>query len=184
MIDGQWQISRPLNAGKGYARGAELSGQYFFGSEAGWLQNFGVSGSYTFVKTSNPVNFGTPAAPVVVGTQMPFQSKNNFSLSAMYEDNKLSARVVYTWRSPQIFNGVSVNPIDGRYIVAYGLLDASLNYELTNNLTLSINGSNLTNKTLNRNVGEPGAYATSIERQHYENGRFYGVSLRYKFGQL
>jgi TonB-dependent receptor len=181
---GQWQISRPLNAGKGYARGLELSGQYFFGSEAGWLKNFGVSGSYTYVKTSNPVNFGTATAPVVVGTQMPFQSKNNFSLSGMYEDDKLSARLVYTWRSPQIFNGISANPIDGRYIVAYGLLDASVNYELTDNLTLSVNGSNLTNKTLNRNVGEPGAYATSLERQHYENGRFYGISLRYKFGKF
>ncbi len=182
--NGQYLISTPLNAGKGYARGAELSGQYFFGSEAGWLQNFGVSGSYTYAKTSNPVNFGTAAAPNVVATQMPFQSKNSYSVSALYEDNKLSARLVYTWRSPQIFNGVSVNPIDGRYIVAYGLLDASLNYQLSDNLALSITGSNLTNKTLNRNVGEPGAYATSIERQHYENGRFYGVALRYKFGQL
>jgi outer membrane receptor protein involved in Fe transport len=79
---------------------------------------------------------------------------------------------------------LQVNPVDGRYIVAYGILDASVNYQLTNQLTLSINGSNLTNKTLNRNVGEPGAYETSLERQHYENGRFYGVSLRYKFGNI
>jgi hypothetical protein len=33
-------------------------------------------------------------------------------------------------------------------------------------------------------VGEPGAYETSLERQHYENGRFYGISLRYKFGAI
>jgi outer membrane receptor protein involved in Fe transport len=102
----------------------------------------------------------------------------------MYEDDKMSARIVYTWRSPAIFNTLSVNPIDGRYIVAYGLLDASFNYNLTNNLTLSITGSNLTNKTLNRNVGEPGAYETGLERQHYENGRFYGLALRYKFGAI
>jgi outer membrane receptor protein involved in Fe transport len=127
---------------------------------------------------------GTAAAPRIVTTQQPMQSKNSYSLSGLYEDDKLSARVVYTWRSPAIFNTLSVNPIDGRYIVAYGLLDASLNYNVTTNLTLSINGSNLTNKTLNRNVGEPGAYQTSIERQHYENGRFYGVSLRYKFGNI
>jgi outer membrane receptor protein involved in Fe transport len=177
-------IARKLNAERGYARGVELSGQYFFGTEAGWLKNFGVSGSYTYVKTGNPVNMGTAAAPRIVTTQQPMQSKNSYSLSGLYEDDKLSARVVYTWRSPAIFNTLSVNPIDGRYIVAYGLLDASLNYNVTTNLTLSINGSNLTNKTLNRNVGEPGAYQTSIERQHYENGRFYGVSLRYKFGNI
>jgi TonB-dependent receptor len=182
--NGQWMIGRKLNAEKGYARGVELSGQYFFGKEAGWLNNFGVSGSYTYVKTANPVNMGTALAPNVVQTQQPMQSKNSYSLSGLYEDNKLSARVVYTWRSPAIFNSLQVNPVDGRYIVAYGILDASVNYQLTDQLTLSINGSNLTNKTLNRNVGEPGAYETSLERQHYENGRFYGVSLRYKFGNI
>jgi TonB-dependent receptor len=182
--NGQWMVARKLNAEKGYARGVELSGQYFFGSEAGWLKNFGVSGSYTYVKTGNPVNMGTAAAPKIVTTQQPMQSKNSYSLSGIYEDDKMSARIVYTWRSPAIFNTLSVNPVDGRYIVAYGLLDASFNYNLTNNLTLSITGSNLTNKTLNRNVGEPGAYETGIERQHYENGRFYGLALRYKFGAI
>jgi outer membrane receptor protein involved in Fe transport len=100
----------------------------------------------------------------------------------MYEDNKLSARVVYTWRSPSILFGVSTNPIDGRYIGSYGILDASLNYEIAENLTVSFNGSNLTDKALNRFVGEPGTYQTGLERQHYANGRTFSVGLRYKFG--
>ena len=49
-------------------------------------------------------------------------------------------------------------------------------------LTLAFNGSNLTDKALNRFVGEPGTYQTGLERQHYANGRTFSVGLRYKFG--
>ncbi|MEO7494402.1 MAG: TonB-dependent receptor [Massilia sp.] len=180
--NGQYAVTRKNNSEKGYARGVELSGQYFFDSQAGWMKNFGVSGSYTYVKTSNPINFGTAAVPNIVETIQPFVSKHNFSLSGMYEDSKLSARLVYTWRSEQVFNSVSANPIDARAINAYGILDGAANYELMPNVTLSLNGSNLTNKALNRYVGEPGTYLTNIERQHYANGRTFSVGLRYKFG--
>lgn len=180
---GQYQITRTVNSEKGYARGVELSGQYFFDHASGWLKNFGMAGSYTFVKTSNPINFGTAAAPRIVDTPQPMQSKNSLSASAMYEDNKMSARLVYTWRSPSILFGVSTNPIDGRYIEQFGILDGSFNYELSKNVTLSFNASNITDKALNRYVGEPGAYATGLERQHYANGRTYSVGLRYKFGR-
>jgi outer membrane receptor protein involved in Fe transport len=101
----------------------------------------------------------------------------------MYENQSVSARVVYTWRDEQVLFGASANPIDGRYIGAYGILDASINYELANNLTLSLSASNLTNAGLDRFVGEPGAYATGIERQHYVNGRSFSAGLRYKFGK-
>ncbi|MFT7772162.1 TonB-dependent receptor [Roseateles sp.] len=177
--NGQYAITRSVNAESGYVRGVELSGQWFFGD--GLLKNFGAAGSYTYVTTSNPINFGTAQAPRIVETPQPMQSKHNFSLTGLYEDSRLSARVVYTWRSESVLFGVSVNPIDGRYIGAYGILDGSLNYKVTDALTLTFNASNLTNKGLDRFVGEPGAYQTGIERQHYLNGRTYAVGLRYKF---
>ncbi|MFS2018796.1 TonB-dependent receptor [Massilia sp. CT11-108] len=180
---GQLLVSKTLNSEKGYARGVELSGQYFFDSAPGILKNFGVAGSYTYVKTDNPFNVGTKAAPNIISTPQPFASKNSYSVSALYEDNKASARLVYTWRSPSVLFGFSPNPIDGRYIDAYGILDGSFNYQLTDNLALSLIASNITNKTLNRNVGGLGN-ESGIERQHYENGRFFGFSLRYKFGNL
>ncbi|MRW89749.1 TonB-dependent receptor [Duganella sp. FT80W] len=180
---GQYQITKSVNAEKGYARGVELAGQYFFDGHYGWLKDFGVSGSYTYVDTSNPINIGTATARRVIDSQQPFVSKNSFSLAGMYEAKRMSARLVYTWRSEQVLFGVSANPIDGRYIESYGILDGSFNYDLMENLTLSLTASNLTNKALNRYVGEPGAYATDIERQHYVNGRTYSVGLRYKFGK-
>lgn len=93
----------------------------------------------------------------------------------------MSARVVYTWRAEQMLFGVAPSPIDGRDIDAYGILDASFNVDLMKQLTLT--GSNLGNKSLNRYVGEPGGYASNIERQHFANGRTFSVGLRYKLGQ-
>ncbi|MRV70292.1 TonB-dependent receptor [Duganella sp. FT92W] len=179
---GQYMVGKTVNAEKGYARGLEVAGQYFFDNSVDWLKNFGVSGSYTYVKTSVPLNFGTNAAPRIVSTPQPFQSKDSFSLAGMYEDQKLSARLVYTWRSPSILFGASANPIDARYIGSYGILDGAINYELVKNLTLSFNASNITDKALNRFVGEPGSYETGLERQHYANGRTFSLGLRYKFG--
>ena len=179
---GLYSLTKKVNAERGFARGIEVAGQYFFDKSFGILNNFGVSGSYTYVDTSNPINMGSLAAPRIVETPQPMQSKNNYSLSGMYEDKKMSARIVYTWRSDSILFNVTNNPIDGRAIKAYGILDASFNYELTDSVTLSMNASNLTDKTLNRYVGEPGQYMTSIERQHFANGRTFAIGLRYKFG--
>lgn len=179
--NGQWAVTQAVNSLKGYARGAELSGQYFFDAKAGWLQHFGVSASYTYVTTSIPVNMGSVAAPRIVKASQAFVSKRNYTLAGMYEDSTMSARLTYTWRSDQVLFGVSTNPIDGRYIGAYGILDAAFNYNLNKNLALTVNAMNLTNRGLNRYVGEPGAYATGLERQHYDNGRAFLVGLRYKF---
>jgi TonB-dependent receptor len=180
--DGQYSMVKSVNSEKGYARGFEVAGQYFFDASHGILNNFGVSGSYSYVKTSNPVNFGTAAAPRIVDTMQPFVSKNNVSLAGMYEDKKLSARLVYTWRSPSVLFNVDPFPIWARYIKAYGLLDGSLSYELNDNLTLRFNASNILNKAANRGIGEPGATQTPMEFQHFYNGRTYSMGLSYKFG--
>jgi outer membrane receptor protein involved in Fe transport len=118
---------------------------------------------------------------VAVDTVQPLTSKYNYSLTGMYEDKVVSARVVYTWRSKAVLFGYSNNPIDGRYISAFGLLDASVNFKLPYNFSLSITASNLTNAAANRYVGEPG-FETGIERQHFVNGRNFGATLRYSFG--
>ncbi len=179
---GQYMISRDINAEKGHARGVELSGQYFFDSSFGMLNNFGVSGSYTYVDTKNPLNFGTAAAPRIYDTPQPYQSKNNYSVSGMYEDSKMSARLVYTWRSASPWGNESFVPVDGRYIDAYGILDGSFNYQISENVSLSVNAMNILDKAPHRFVGTPQSYRTGIERQHYANGRTFALGLRYKFG--
>ncbi|GGC14502.1 TonB-dependent receptor [Novosphingobium endophyticum] len=174
----QYTLTIRDNAEKGNARGIELAGQTFFDFLPGAFKNFGVAGSFTYLKTKNPV----PMSGETVDTPMPFQSKINWSASGMYEDDFMSARVVYTYRSDFVLFGIDSWPIWGRYVKGYGILDAAVNFNLPHNFTLSFTASNITNQGPNRYVGEPGAFATDFQNQHYVNGRVFGAGIRYKFG--
>lgn len=175
----QYFLTRTINAAKGTAKGVELAGQTFFDYAfmPDFLHHFGVVGSFTYVDTKNPVTILGQR----VTTRQPFTSKYSYSLAGLYEDDTISARVVYTWRSQAVLFGYANNPIDGRYIRSFGLLDASINFKLPHNFSLAITGSNLTNQAADRFIGEPG-FETGIERQHFMNGRNFGATLRYSFG--
>jgi len=178
---GQYRVTQTVNALQGSAKGFEATLQTFFDYDfvPSVLHNFGVAASYTYVKTKNPILIGG----VKVITPQPFTSKNSWSVAGLYENKLLSARVVYTYRSDFVLFGISNNPVDGRYVKGYGILDASVNFNLPHNFGLSLTASNILNQGSNRYVGEPGAYATPFERQHYMNGRIFGASLRYKLGR-
>ena len=178
---GQFMVAQAINAEKGYAQGVELSGQWFFDAKNGWLRNFGVAGSYTYVDTANPINIGTAQDVRIITTQQPFVSKNSYSLTGMYEGQALSARLVYTWRSSQQQGGFGASPMGGTYIAPYGILDASVNYAINDHLTLSLNASNITDKTLDRYIGDTQTHETGRPLQHFANGRMFSAGLRYKF---
>jgi outer membrane receptor protein involved in Fe transport len=114
---------------------------------------------------------------------MPFQSDSNWSLSGLFENDLMSARVVYTYRDDFILFGIDAQPSFGRYVKGYGILDASVNFNLPHDLTLSFNASNLTDQGPDRYVGQPGGYESPFELQHFVNGRVYGIGIRHNFGR-
>lgn len=177
--NGQYYITRTVNSESGYARGAEISGQAFFERLPGFWSNFGAQASYSYVDTENPVRFTTNGP--LFDVPQAFQSENSYTIAGLYEDDRFSARLVYTYRSDFVLFGVSANPIDGRYIEGYGIYDFSLGYDIGENFSVSATISNLTNEAPDRYVGEPGSFATGFERQHYMNGRIFGVGVRYRF---
>jgi iron complex outermembrane receptor protein len=177
---GQYFITQTVNAAPGYARGMELSGTTFFDFLPGVWSHFGAQANYSYVETANPISFVTNG-PLVTLPQT-FQSKNNASISGFYEDDALSARLIYTYRSDFNFNGFSANPIDSRTVHGYGLLDASVSYDIGYNIDISGSVSNITNAAPNRYQGEQGVYTTPFERQHYDNGRIYSLGLRFRTG--
>jgi len=178
--NGQFFVTQTVNAQRGTAKGVEVAAQTFFDYAflPDFLHKFGASGSFTYVDTKNPILL---ASGILVNSVQPFTSKYSYTVAGMYEDSFLSARIVYTHRSSALFTSIAVNPVDSRYAQGFGLLDASLNFNLPHNFQLSVTASNLTNAAPNRFYGEPG-YATGIERQHYRNGRVFGAALRYSFG--
>jgi TonB-dependent receptor len=178
---GQYFITRTVNSEPGYARGVEIAGQTFFDFLPGVWSHFGVQGSYAHVETENPIGF--LANGPIFDVPQAFQSEDAYSLSALFDNGTVSSRLVYTYRSDYVLFGIAQNPADGRYLKGYGILDFSLNYHLSDSFDLSFNASNLANVAPDRFVGEPGAYATDFERQHFMNGRIYGLGLRYTLGR-
>ena len=180
--NGQYMVAHKTNGEAGFVRGVEFSGQWFFDKEINWLKNFGVSGSYTYVDTSNPVNAGTAAVQHIIVTPMGFTSKNATTASLMYEDKTVSARLVYSWRSSQALNQVNGStPFGSSYVKAYSQIDAAFNYNIDEHTTLSFNASNLTNTSTQRYVGQALTRETELENQGFVNGRIFRLGLRYKF---
>lgn len=175
--NGQYLIARKVNAESGNARGFELSVQTFFDMLPGIWSNFGVSGSYTHVTTDNPISRNGK----IVSVPQAFQSDNAYSVAAMYENEGVSARLVYTYRSDFVLFSVADNPVNGRYVKGYGILDASVNYEINDTYAVTVSASNLTDEAPSRYVGEPGSVTSNFENQYYINGRNLALGIRAKF---
>jgi iron complex outermembrane receptor protein len=86
-----------------------------------------------------------------------------------YENDKFSARLNYSYRSA-FLNGLDRN--SAIYQDKVGTVSAAVNYNLTENLTLSLEGKDLNDPLLK-------SYATSKDqpRAFYKNGKqvFFGV---------
>ena len=142
VIDGiPYQITRPANGEDGKIKGFEVGGQMFMDFLPGALSGFGVQANYTFVDSN------TPTSVAGLFTPLPNLSKHSFNTSLIYEKGPISARVAYNWRD-RFYSGlyssgaIALNsPV---YRKAYGWLDASINVDVTDQITLTLEGQNLT----------------------------------------
>jgi TonB-dependent receptor len=126
-------VTRPYNTGASTIRGVEVGYQQFYDFLPGWLSGLGLQANYTYVDSE------------VEKSRLPLAglSKNSYNVIGMYEKGPISVRVAYSWRD-KYMTSVSggVIPV---YMAAYGWLDASAGYRLTDKVSLAIEGSNLLN---------------------------------------
>ncbi|HVJ38584.1 MAG TPA: TonB-dependent receptor, partial [Stenotrophomonas sp.] len=102
----------------------------------------GLAANYTWVDSGLTYSNGT------LGTQFALTGlSDSANFVAFYENYGWSVRAAYNWRD-EFLNGLSdgkgSNPL---YTEAYGQLDMNISYNLTENLTLSLEGINITNET-------------------------------------
>jgi iron complex outermembrane receptor protein len=150
-------VTRPANQDKAEIDGWELGWRHFFDS------GFGVEASYTNIDSSTEVSEesipldtdGTPFDP----ESLPYEglSENSYSLTGMFENELVSARLAYTWRDeflvsigPNGYSGTD-NGITWRLPVfqdAYGQFDGSVFFNLNEQFALGLEANNLTNEEL------------------------------------
>ncbi|WP_343518584.1 TonB-dependent receptor [Sphingomonas sp.] len=151
-VDGiDYSISRPFNELGGKIKGLEVGGQTFFDFLPGLLSGFGVQANYTFVDSKTDT--------AVAGLQVPIAnlSKHSFNTSLIYEKGGLSARLAYNWRD-KFYSSLLSNDLvknEPVYTRARDWLDASIGYDITDKITVTVEGGNLLRSKTRTYFGVP-----------------------------
>ncbi len=156
-----------------------------------WTGNFGALFNYTHV-TGTQLSCGTTivngVCSIPVETTRTNVSKHAHNLTLYYEDSKLSARASLAHRSKYIFaapSGNSGNLLsadrteyqDADLTPGTTTVDASISYQLTEKLRLSVEGLNLTDEPFKQ-------YNDTVAQRIWTNhhfGRQFYVGARYTF---
>lgn len=170
-----YDVTQPVNAEGAQTRGVEIAGRTALTFLPGWMSGFGVDANYTRMSFSYAT--GNELLSPLDGSVLPYPglSKNAYNLGFWYDQGMVNARIAYNKRDAYYTGGndVSGNP---NFRDATGYLDAKLQLRLTSQLTVAIEGKNLTDQaelTYSGALVRPNELAWS--------GRRYYVSVGYKF---
>jgi len=132
----EFRTAVPNNGREAKIHGAEFAVQHFFGDTG-----FGVQANYTIVR--GDVGFDNLGDPSVSQFYLAGLS-DTANLVGMYENDRLQARIAYNWRDKYISGGgrgVGNNPL---YVEAYSQIDVNVTYAVTDSLSISAEGINVT----------------------------------------
>jgi len=151
-IDGFGQVietvTRKQNRAGGTIKGIELAAQHYFDYLPGIWSGFGVQANYTWAKTQDkdatPIELEAVVDP---GDKMEGFAEKSYNLIAFYDKGDFQARLAYNWRDDFLVSrsGVRSGGLP-EHAEAYGQLDFSASYDLTDNFTLTAEAINITDE--------------------------------------
>ncbi len=151
-----FDINQRSNGGGGHIEGVELTAQ------APIWNGFGVQTNYTYAH-----------AKTQTGEPLPGNSEHTFNLTGYFENDRLSARLAYTYRSEFFITFDRATPLNQK---ALSSLDGQLSVNVTENVMLTFDAINITNEKIEQYSG--GSFRP---RAIYDNGRQYYAGVRFKF---
>lgn len=165
----EFDVTERINGEGGSLHGVEIQYQQPFTFLPGLWSNFGFIGNFTYVDSE--VDYGAGGKNRLTG-----QSKNTANATLYYEEGPFQARVSAAYRSQYLmsFPGSNGNSEEGMNDTTY--LDASMSYDISDNLTFSLEGINLTDEYNDRYVDE-----TNRISDYRHTGREIAVGLRWKY---
>ena len=124
--------------------GIEGGIQYTFSKLPGFWSGFGVLANYTYQKDK-----GFTQTNVIDGSPLTFPglSRNSYNASLYYENERFSARASYNWRDQWLITASGRGSLP-EFNREYGQLDASLGFNVTEDVTVFLEGINLTNEEM------------------------------------
>ena len=173
---GPYTTSQPQGAGRGTLKGVELAYQQFYDFLPGALSGLGLQLNYTRItgSTQAPLTFGGAAVNQPLGNV----SKNNANAVLMYEKYGISGRLAYNYRGKFVdsFNPGGVQTPAYNVIKAQSHLDLSLSYDVTRNVTVTFDATNLTGARAYEYLGTP-----LLPQNVRLEDRTYSIGARAKF---
>lgn len=174
-------LSQPDNASNGKLTGTEIGVNYFPENLPGYLDGLGVQVSYTALESEQTIPILNSAGEVVDTDQISMfgVSDSSYSVSFAYERDTFDARLSYVWRDDFLNNNEAplfANPL-GVYRDAEKSLAMQVSYDVLDNLTLTFDGTNLTNELYQSRYGasELHTFGSSLY------SRTFAIGARYTF---
>jgi iron complex outermembrane receptor protein len=128
-VEFDFRVTRPTNEEGVRVRGVEFSYQQPFTFLPAPFDRTGIIANYTYLENSRP--------EVLTAT-----SPHSFNLSAYYEDRRFSLRASYSYRDG-FLAAPETDIKDGESLDAFGMLNASATLNLTQNLSATVQMSNI-----------------------------------------
>lgn len=190
------EINGPLNGDGAKLRGFEIAAQTFFDFLPAPFDGFGVQANYTYIDNKGISNshtnstdsgggsiIGGHAPDVIAVDVLEGLSKDSYNLIGMYEKGDLAVRVAYSWRSEYLVTAKDCCAVYPIWNEDQGHLDASIRYNITDNIELSLQGSNLTNVTtkLRQQVTDSADGGLLLPNAWFQNDRRYTLGIRFKY---
>jgi len=149
-VTGPIIFSEPVNAASAKIKGFELSAQSRFSRLPGFLSNLGGIANWSY--TDSSADFSSEGGDVR-SQGLPGLSKKSANAVLYYDDGRFDTRLTYVWREHYLaeFDDNFGLP---RFTKAYGMWDLSLNYRISEHLSLQAQVLNLTRtQMVNQSVG-------------------------------
>ncbi len=189
------EIRGPLNGEGAEINGFEVAYQQFFDFLPEPFDGLGIQANYTYINNegitnTNVSNVGgegttiTGQAPDQVETgRLEGLSDHAFNLVGMYEKGNWQARLAYSWRDEYMVTAIDCCVAYPVWNEAYGALDGSIKYSVSDNLDITFQGSNLLNEeTVTRqqvtNIDDGGLL---LPTGRFQQDRRFTVGLRFVF---
>ena len=190
------QVDGPANTQDGWLTGFEFAWQQTFDFLPGALDGFGMAATYTYVDAgdfSNPLLAAAGqssvtsasgelnAGPFVADQPLAGVSKHAVNATLFYEKYGFSARAAYNWRSAFLITvRDDIYPFSPIWQEATGQLDASIFYDVTDNIKVGLQGVNLLDEVTETSqvVDFTG---TRVTRSAFRNDRRYTFLVRFDF---
>jgi TonB-dependent receptor len=165
----QFQVTQPVNNEDATVKGLEIAAQHFFGDSG-----FGIAASYTLVDGDVAFdNGGSTSVDQFAVTGL----SDTANVTLIYEKDRISARAAWNWRDDFLAStnrgGGFRNPV---YTEAFATIDASVSYDVNDNITVSLEAINITGE----NSRDYGRDTTNLWF-YRENSPRYFLGARYKF---